>query len=201
MGAVVIGKGLADVNKPRKGGVYMHVDKTLTRRMCRMRMPVSSLAAALGVAFLLSVMGPGVVHATMPSVPMAVTLESTGRAAVDVDLTVTLTAKPLVDAERLSMTITLPEGVELVAGDATWTGSVRAQESRALTVTVRPRRAAPAVIRGGVRLEFPDGTTLGETRSLSLELGERAKQGLGISPPPPKKTGTGEPVIEFHNTP
>jgi hypothetical protein len=198
-GAVVIGKGLADVNKPRKGGVYMHVDKTLTRRTSRIGMPVSSWAAVLGVALLFSVIGPSVAHATMPSVPIAVTLESTGSVAVDVDLTVTLTAKPLVDAERLSMTITLPEGVELVAGDAVWTGAVRAQESRALTVTVRPRRAAPAVIRGGVRLEFSDGTTLGETRSLSLELGERAKQGLGISPP--KKTGTGEPVIEFRNTP
>jgi hypothetical protein len=199
MGAVVTGTGLADVNKPRKGGVYMHVDKTLTRRMCRMCVPASSLAAVLGVALLFSVAGPGVAHATMPSVPMAVTLESTGSVAVDADLTVTLTAEPLIDAERLSMTITLPEDVELVAGDATWTGSVRAHESRTLTVTVRPRRAAPTVIRGGVRLEFPDGTTLGETRSLSLELGERAKQGLGTSPP--KKTGTGEPVIEFRNTP
>lgn len=175
----------------------MHVDTTLMRRMCRMRTPASSLAAVLGVAFLVSVMGPGVAHATMPSVPIGVTFESTGSVAVDVDLTVTLTAKPLVDAERLSMTITLPEGVELVAGDVTWTGSVRANESRTLTVTVRPRRAASSVIRGGVRLQFPDGTTLGETRSLPLELGERAKQSRGIAPS--KRTITGEPVIEFRD--
>ncbi len=175
----------------------MHVDKTLTLRTCRIRMPVSSSAAVLGLALLLSVMRPGVGDATMPLVPMSVTLESTGSVAVDVDLIVTLMAKPLVDADRLSMTITLPEGVELVAGDVTWTGSVRANESRTLTVTVRPRRAVPSVIRGGVRLEFPDGTTLGETRSLALELGERAKQSLGISPP--KKTGAGESVIEFRD--
>jgi hypothetical protein len=177
----------------------MHVDKTLTRRMCRMRMPASLLAAVLGVAFLLSVMGPGVVHATMPSVPMAVTLESSGNVAVDVDLTVTLTATPMVDAERLLMTITLPDGVELVAGETTWTGTVRANESRVLIITVRPRRAVMVAIRGAVRLEFPDGTTLGETRSLSLALNDRSKPSLGLSPP--KRTITGDPVIEFRDTP
>ncbi|MFZ5877638.1 MAG: hypothetical protein ACOYXU_14725 [Nitrospirota bacterium] len=166
-----------------------------------MNFPGAQWVAMLVGALLASPGVPGVGHATMPSVPMSVTLESTGDAAVDADLTVTLTAQPLVDAEQLSMTITLPEGVDLVAGDAAWTGKVRAHESRALIVTVRPRRAADAVIRGQVRLDFPDGTTLGETRSLSLELGDRAKQSLGIGIAPPKKTGTGEPVIEFHNTP
>ncbi len=175
----------------------MHVGKTVTRWTCRIRRPGALSAAVLGVVSLFFVIGSGVGRATMPLVPMSVTLESTGSVAVDVDLVVTLTAKPLVDAERLSMTITLPEGVELVAGDVTWTGSVRANESRVLTVTVRPRRAAPSVIRGGARLQFPDGTTLGETRSLPLELGERAKQSLGVAPS--KRTITGEPVIEFRD--
>jgi hypothetical protein len=177
----------------------MDVNKTGQNRKCRLGGAGAERVTILGVAFLASIVAPFMAHATMPSVPMSVTLESAGNVAVDADLTVTLTAKPLVDAEHLSMTITLPEGVELVAGDETWTGSLRAHESRALTVTVRPRRAAPAVIRGKVRLDFPDGTTLGETRSLTLELGDRAKPGLGIAPP--KKTGAGESVIEFRATP
>jgi hypothetical protein len=177
----------------------MDVNKTVQRRKCRLNVPGSERVAILGVALLASMAVPFATQATMPSVPMSVTLESAGNVAVDADLTVTLTAKPLVDAEHLSMTITLPEGVELVAGDVTWTGSLRAHEPRALTVTVRPRRAANVVIRGQVRLDFPDGTTLGETRSVTLELGDRAKQSLGIAPQ--KKTGAGESVIEFRATP
>lgn len=177
----------------------MHVDKTVTRWTSAVTIPVASPAAILGVVLLWSVMGPGVSHATMPSVPMAVTLESAGSVAVDVDLTVTLTATPMVDAERLRMTITLPDGVELVAGDTAWMGPVRANESRVLIVTVRPRRAVTAAIRGAVRLEFPDGTTLGETRSLSLALEGRSKPSIGVSPP--KRTLTGEPVIEFRDRP
>jgi hypothetical protein len=177
----------------------MDVNKTVQWRKCRLNVTGAERVAMLGVALLASMAVPLVTHATMPSVPMSVTLESAGNVAVDADLTVTLTAKPLVDAEHLSMTIMLPEGVELVAGDVTWTGSLRAQEPRALTVTVRPRRAANAVIRGQVRLDFPDGTTLGETRSVTLELGDRAKQSLGIAPQ--KKTGEGESVIEFRATP
>lgn len=179
----------------------MNVNKTVRSRQCRRDVPGAPWVAILGVALLASSGAPFVAHATMPSVPMSVTLESAGNAAVDVDLTITLTAKPLVDAERLSMAIVLPEGVDLVAGDATWVGSVHAQENRPLTVTVRPRRAANMVIRGQVRIEFPDGTTLGETRSVTLELGDRAKQSLGIAPQQQKKTGAGESVIEFRNRP
>lgn len=177
----------------------MDVNKTARSPWCRPNVFAVPRMAILGVAFLAPIVVPFVGHATMPSVPMSVTLESAGNVAVDADLTVTLTARPLVDAEQLSMTITLPEGVELVAGDVTWTGPLRAHESRALTVTVRPRRAANVVIRGQVRLDFPDGTTLGETRSVTLELGDRAKQSLGVAPQ--TKTGAGESIIEFRATP
>jgi hypothetical protein len=145
------------------------------------------------------IIGAGGVHATMPSAPLEMALESTGVPAVDLDLTVTLTVRPLVDAERLSVKITLPEGVDWVAGETEWVGPVRAQESRVLSVTVRPRHAQFSVIQGGARIEFPDGTVLGDVRSLALPLGERSKQTLGLSPP--KKTTTGEPVIEFRDAP
>jgi hypothetical protein len=126
-------------------------------------------------------------------------VEATGTIAVDVDLVVTLTVRPLVDTERMSLRITLPEGVDLVAGETSWVGPVRAQESRALTVTIRPRRAAFSVIQGAARIEYPDGTMLGDIRSLPLALGERSKQTLGLSPS--KKTTTGESVLEFRDTP
>jgi hypothetical protein len=48
-------------------------------------------------------------------------------------------------------------------------------------------------------MEFPDGTVLGDTRSLTLALGDRSKPAIGISPP--KKTTTGESVIEFRDVP
>ncbi|MFZ5861618.1 MAG: hypothetical protein ACOYXR_02030 [Nitrospirota bacterium] len=151
----------------------------------------------VGIVLLVYAAGSGVARATMPSVPISVALESSGSAAVDVDLTVTLTATPAINAERLSLSITLPDQVDLVAGDLTWTGAAQAHESRVLTVTVRPRRAAPAVIRGRARIEFPDGTVLGDMRSLSLNLDGRSKQSLGLAPP--KKTLSGEPVIEFRD--
>jgi hypothetical protein len=135
----------------------------------------------------------------MPSAPITLTLDSVGPVAVDQDLTITLTARPMVNVERLSATLTLPAGVDLVAGETSWIGPVQAHEERILTITVRPRRAEPAVIRGTVRIELSDGTKLGEVRSLRLDLGERPKAGVGV--PPPKTTISGEPVIEFRNNP
>jgi hypothetical protein len=152
-----------------------------------------------GVVILLTAVGARGVHATMPSAPLEIALESTGVVAVDADLTVTLTVRALVDAERLVLAITLPEGVDLVAGETEWGGPVRAMEDRVLSLTVRPRRAAPSVIQGSARIEFADGTVLGDVRSLTLSLGERSKQTLGLSPP--QKTTTGESVIEFRDAP
>jgi len=177
----------------------VHVDKTAE---IRWYVPSPrSLALTLGAGLLLALtaVGAPVVRATMPSAPIEMTLESAGVVAVDVDLTVTLTVRPLVDAERMVLGITLPEGVDLVAGETAWTGAVRAQESRVLSVTVRPRHRAFSVIQGAARIEFPDGTVLGDVRSMSLPLGERSKQTLGVSPP--KKTTTGESVIEFRDAP
>lgn len=143
--------------------------------------------------------GAGSALATMPSAPLEMAVEATGTVAVDADLVVTLTVRPLVDTERLSLQITLPEGVDLVAGETSWIGPVRAQEGRVLTVTVRPRRAVFSVIQGAARIEFPDGTMLGDLRSLPLALGERSKPTFGLSPS--KKTATGESVIEFRDAP
>jgi hypothetical protein len=127
------------------------------------------------------------------------TLESAGVVAVDVDLVVTLTVRPLVDAEQLSLKITLPEGVDLVSGETAWVGPVRAKERQVLSITVRPRRAAFSVIQGAARIEFPDGAMLGDVRSVTLPLGERSKPTLGVSPP--KKATTGDSVIEFRDAP
>ena len=176
----------------------MHVDKSpaIRRYVLSPRRALLALGAGLLVFTAVSARS---VHATMPSAPIQMVLESTGVVAVDVDLTVTLTVRPLVDAERITLAITLPEGVDLVAGETAWVGPVHAQESRVLSVTVRPRRAAFSVIQGAARIEFPDGTVLGDVRSMSLPLGERSKQTLGLSPP--KKTTTGESVIEFRDAP
>jgi hypothetical protein len=91
----------------------------------------------------------------------------------------------LVDAPSLSLSITLPDGVDLVSGTTTWDGAARAGDIRTLTLTIRPRKAAPAVIQGAVMLKFADGTTLGDARSLMLPLGDPAKHKLNL--PRPRK--------------
>lgn len=151
----------------------------------------------IGSALIWWSMWHGLAFATMPSAPLTLTLASSGPAAVDIDLVVTLTARSFVGADRMSLELTLPEGVDLISGPTEWAGPVQADQTQVLTVTVRPRRAVNAVIRGVVRLEFPDGTVLGETRSLPIALDDRSKQGLGLGPP--KRTITGEPVIEFRD--
>ncbi len=135
----------------------------------------------------------------MPSAPVEVSLEFGGAVAVGTDVTVTLQARPLVDAERLSLSITLPDSIELIAGETRWEGPAGSGERRALTVTIRPRASEPAVIRGAAALGFQDGTTLGAARSLALPLGDRSKPTLPL--PPPKKTKTGESVIEYRDAP
>lgn len=177
----------------------MHVDTTTEVQRYVLSPCRAALVLGAGLLLLLTAATARSVHATMPSAPLEMALESTGVVAVDVDLTVTLTVRPFVDAERVALAITLPEGVDLVAGETAWVGPVRARESRVLSVTVRPRRAAFSVIQGAARIEFPDGTVLGDVRSMSLPLGERSKQTLGLSPP--KKTTTGESVIEFRDAP
>lgn len=177
----------------------MHVDTTTpTRRYVSSPHDHRTVIAGVGLLVLMG-FGTPEAHATMPSAPLEMSLESTGVVAVDVDLIVTMTVRPLVDAERLSLKITLPDGVDLVAGETAWVGPVRARERQVLSVTVRPRRSAFSVIQGAARIEFPDGAMLGDVRSLTLSLGERSKQTLGTSPS--KKTTTGETVIEFRDAP
>jgi len=154
------------------------------------------LMAAL-VLVVLSCPRPGL--ATMPAAPLDVSFDFGGPVAVDADVTVTLRARPLVDAPSLSLSITLPDGVDLVSGTTTWDGTARAGDIRTLTVTIRPRKAAPVVIQGTAMLKFADGTTLGDARSLMLPLGDPAKHKLNV--PPPKKTKTGESVIEYRDEP
>jgi len=141
----------------------------------------------------------GPAGATMPSAPVEVSLEFGGTVAVGTDVAVTLQARPLVDTERLSLSITLPDGIDLIAGEARWEGPARSGERRTLTVTIRPQVAEPRVIQGAAVLGFPDGTTLGAARSLALPLGNRSKPTLPL--PPPKKTKTGESVIEYRDAP
>jgi len=137
--------------------------------------------------------------ATMPAAPLDVSFDFGGPVAVNADVTVTLRARPLVDAPSLSLSITLPDGVDLVSGTTTWEGAARAGDIRTLAVTIRPRKAALAVIQGAAMLRFADGTTLGDARSLMLPLGDSAKHKLKL--PPPKKTKTGESVIEYRDEP
>ena len=173
--------------------------ETTTRILGDVTLRRTVLGLGVGLLFVTAMVSGPRAYATMPSAPIEMALESAGDVAVDVDLTVTLTVRPLVDAERMSLAITVPDGVDLVEGETSWVGPLRARESRTLVVTVRPRRAAFSVIQGTARIEFPDGTMLGDVRSISLPLGERSKQGLGVAPR--KKTTTGESVIEFRDAP
>lgn len=154
------------------------------------------LMAVIGL-LVLACPRPGL--ATMPAAPLDVSFDFGGPVAVDADVTVTLRARPLVDAPSLSLSITLPDGVDLVSGTTTWEGAARAGDIRTLTLTIRPRKAAPAVIHGAAMLKFGDGTTLGDARSLLLPLGDPSKHKLKL--PPPKKTKTGESVIEYRDEP
>ncbi len=158
-----------------------------------------SLAPFVAAMVLLVLACPRPGLATMPAAPLDVSFDFGGPVAVGADVTVTLRARPLVDVPSLSLSITLPDGVDLVSGQTTWEGAARAGDVRTLTVTIRPQKAAPAVIQGAATLKFADGTTLGDARSLLLPLGDPSKHKLNL--PPPKKTKTGESVIEYRDEP
>ncbi|MEO6666534.1 MAG: hypothetical protein ABIO65_07160 [Nitrospiria bacterium] len=159
------------------------------------RFPVLTVGLALAVCW------PDLrsAEATMPSAPIEVSLETSPVTAVDTEFTVTLTARPLMAAPQLSLTITLPPGVELVSGETAWRGAAASGELKTVTITARARKAAPGVIRGGAVIELPDGAKLGDSRSITLPLGDRTKPQWTL--PPPKKTKTGEPVIEYRDDP
>src|SRR3970040_1816578 len=59
----------------------------------------------------------------MPAAPLDVSFDFGGPVAVDADVTVTLRARPLVDAPSLSLSITLPDGVDIVSGTTAGGGS------------------------------------------------------------------------------
>jgi len=153
----------------------------------------SCLVAVLGC--LSALLAHPVAHATMPRAPVDLRLELGGEPAVGAEVEVTLRIRPLADAAAVALTLTLPSELELVAGETTWRGVVRAGQSHALTVVIRPREAVPATIQGIGVLEFQDGTKLGESRAVTLDLGPAIKQKSAL--PPSKKTQTGDPVIEY----
>jgi len=170
------------------------------RRTVHMRSGIcSSMVFPVVLIAVMAVTSGRWASATMPAAPIEVSLDVAGPVTVGTAVALTLRARPLIDAPRISLTITLPEGLELVSGDTVWEGAAAAGEVRTLTVTVRLTAAAPVVVQGAARVKFPDGTTLGDVRSLTLPLGERAKTTPSL--PPTKKTGTGESVIEYRDTP
>jgi hypothetical protein len=105
-----------------------------------------------------------------PSVPLDMGLSLPDPPALGQVATLTFWVKPLIDAPDTSVQITLPEGLELVQGSLRWQGTIPANETRELQVSVRPVRTGPWTILAGAQSHLPGGALFGRQTSLSVDI-------------------------------
>jgi hypothetical protein len=110
------------------------------------------------------------------------------------ELVITVTTRPLLPAPKIKISINLPEGLELKAGEIAWEGSMSGGEEKDIEVSVKVMKEGLFEVIGVVSIEYPDGLRLAKSVSSTVEVGKFQK------PKPPgirKKDGKGREIIEL----
>jgi uncharacterized protein (DUF58 family) len=105
-----------------------------------------------------------------PQVPIALQFGTEGTVAVGSEVTVTLTVTPLVSSESVTVSMTLPDGLRLVDGNTTWTGTLEKGQSHVLTIQVRPEQAASLEVKAKAALTMANGSQMSRHAILTLDL-------------------------------
>jgi len=129
---------------------------------------VFCLLALLGVVP--SALAAGDPHPGKPQVPVGLQFVTEGTIALGSAVEVTLTVTPMVSSESVTVSIKLPEGLNLLDGDTDWTGPIGKNQSHILTFHVRPEMAAPLEIKGLAVLTIPGGSKMTRHAVLLLDL-------------------------------
>jgi hypothetical protein len=138
------------------------------------RRVIKRVAGFLGLmAFLITVpfaAADGGAPMKKPQVPIALQFGTEGPVAVGSAVTVTLTVTPMISSESVAVFITLPEGLSLLDGDASWTGPLEKNQSHVLTIHVRPELAASLEVKGLAVLTLPGGSKMSRYAVRMLDL-------------------------------
>lgn len=127
-------------------------------------------------------------------VPIDVEIYIDGLYQVGGDLVITLTTRPLLPAPKIKISIGLPEGLELKAGETAWEGSMSKGEEKDLEISVRILKEGHMEVVGVASIEYPDGARLVKSASGTIEVGQYQKS----TPPGVKKRDRrGQEIIEF----
>jgi hypothetical protein len=108
--------------------------------------------------------------AKKPQVPIALQFGTEGPVAVGSAVTVTLTVTPMTSSESVTVSIALPDGLSLLDGDTSWTGSLEKDQSHVLTIQVRPENAALLEVRAKAVLLSVGGSRMSRNAVLTLDL-------------------------------
>ena len=110
------------------------------------------------------------------------------------ELVITVTTRPLLPAPKIKISINLPEGLELKAGEISWEGSMSKGEERDIEVSVKILKEGLFDVIGVASIEYPDGSRLVKSTSGTIEVGQYKKpEQPGIV----KKDRKGREIIEF----
>ncbi len=110
------------------------------------------------------------------------------------ELVITVTTRPLLPAPKIKISINLPEGLELKAGEISWEGSMSRGEEKDLEVSVKVIKEGLFDVISIVSIEYPDGSRLVKSAAGTVEVGKFQK------PNPPgikKKDRKGQEIIEL----
>lgn len=127
-------------------------------------------------------------------IPIELDIYIDGVYQVGGELVITVTTRPLLPAPKIKISINLPEGLELKAGDIDWEGSMSKGEEKDLEVSVKVIKEGFFEVMGVASIEYPDGSRLVKSASGTIEVGKFQK------PNPPginKKDRKGQEIIEF----
>ena len=112
------------------------------------------------------------------------------------ELVITVTTRPLLPAPKIKISINLPDGLELKAGEIAWEGSMSKGEEKDLEVSVKVIKEGLFEVISIVSIEYPDGSRLVKSASGTIEVGEYRKPKMpGIK----KRDNKGQEIIEFES--
>ena len=159
---------------------------------------LGAVSLVLGVLFNDSYAAP---KSVKPQSPLQVSIISTDPSVVQETIkpgdvvAFTVTVRSLADAEEMQISVSLPKGADLVAGDLSWKGAVRKEEQRSLGFIIKVPAKQGGLIKASAIIHAADG---GHSFSAQAHysLGASAKTKTGPTQTI-KKTGRGGDVIEY----
>ncbi len=153
-------------------------------------MPQYKIGIIIFLIFSFSISSPA--KAIKPRPPVQLSFSSS--ILSDEETRITLSAKAIVDSNKLSIEIKRPLGLQLIDGKETWEGPIKKGEVHKLEIIILNEGSTSYEISGEASLHFINGGTFKQKSQLILN---PLTEERSIRLPPIRQKGNRDTILEF----